>query len=1149
MAEPVSTAVAIGIATNLAYDAAAWLVAEAQDSDLVQEVNRRIGNGEVHPKAQSVFNQAIRRASRGLPHLDDSTVEDFFDVPENKEIVSRWIWDPERADSEIDDLDLTSATSKQESANLKHFVDRLPDAIERIGQEVFDDEAWLIIWNVAEAFDKVRERIEEIQPSSDPAPLSSDPPDPIVPHLPVGRQADLEWLRNTNGDRLLVGQPGSGKTLLLYRLTKDGALFAVSDDRGDIAEDLQEKNPGEVIVDDATFKIELIEKLRQLRKEVETDFDVVASCWPGGTHRLKDDLSIGNSQVRKLNDLTRDEIVEVIRLTGLEGPTPLVRQIVNQANGRPGLAVTLTRLCLNGDIREVVLGNRIADSILSTFERITGDKTKYVLGILALAGKRGFEVQSVAGLTGLNRLEVSQMLEQLAVGGVLTEVQLPDPTGRNQGMAVQPPALRHALIRDVFFTGPSPLDYKQVVRKAPSKHSATRALIGTRARGGSVPRDFLQKAVEHLDRRNLWQNYAAAGREEAQWILKEHSDKTVAVAEQALSSAPRQTLKTLLKQSVGDDRPLPQTSEHPLRKVKEWVISGRPGTELAVRRRRLLFDLAQRWLSNGNDRLTGLRAIRYALAPQYEDRTLDPGSEHSLTLSHGTLTEGEIEEIAPLWSELWEEIDEDVLEEWSPILELLRDWWSPQRYWGAIPDDLWQVIHDHAEEQLKIAVARAASHPGILRRLSRMATEAGVEIDTTSIDAFEVLYPKQHPDTPTVYRERHAEEVKKLADQWESRPPDEVAQEVYRIWRQSEVAGLHLKSPRTICRALASRVDSPLKWNRTFREVGLPSHLAKPFLNATARTDREDARSQLFQQIHRQIEESPERSGPQLEVALREAPRNSDLYDLALQHLDGHVSAAKTLVLRDELNTDKINDLLNHGNDQIAKSVAEALWQSGQTDSSLLEAIPSELHEPWREAVIHRVGDAPWLKRAFEEDAQLAEEWAKARIREGDSFQFRNFSVHDTEEAAIEMLNDEVRKTLLTELVGLAEESRKLGTRWARAIIGDNLELYQCLLEKDVEEALHLCPLVGRPDQTWIEKADLALGAGYSPEKVAEAALNAKEATPTGFVAEESLSDEWKEWADSFRFLSTDNSEIQRALDHGAHLAEQLAEQAYEPEP
>jgi len=52
------------------------------------------------------------------------------------------------------------------------------------------------------------------------------------------------------------------------------------------------------------------------------------------------------------------------------------------------------------------------------------------------------------------------------------------------------------------------------------------------------------------------------------------------------------------------------------------------------------------------------------------------------------------------------------------------------------------------------------------------------------------------------------------------------------------------------------------------------------------------------------------------------------------------------------------------------------------------------------------------------------------------------------------------------------------------------------------------------------------------------------EATPTGFVTEKSLSDEWEDWADCFTFLNADDSEIQRALDHGAHPAEQLAEEA-----
>ncbi len=52
----------------------------------------------------------------------------------------------------------------------------------------------------------------------------------------VGRDVDLAWLQQIHGDRLLIGQPGSGKTFLLYQMVKEGeALFAVSSERAEIA--------------------------------------------------------------------------------------------------------------------------------------------------------------------------------------------------------------------------------------------------------------------------------------------------------------------------------------------------------------------------------------------------------------------------------------------------------------------------------------------------------------------------------------------------------------------------------------------------------------------------------------------------------------------------------------------------------------------------------------------------------------------------------------------------------------------------------------------------------------------------------------------------------------------------------------------------
>ncbi|NJL26730.1 MAG: hypothetical protein HC897_02075 [Thermoanaerobaculia bacterium] len=57
----------------------------------------------------------------------------------------------------------------------------------------------------------------------------------------LGREADLAWLQETSGDRLVVGEPGSGKTYLLQHLVREGwGLFLNSDDRTEIANALRE---------------------------------------------------------------------------------------------------------------------------------------------------------------------------------------------------------------------------------------------------------------------------------------------------------------------------------------------------------------------------------------------------------------------------------------------------------------------------------------------------------------------------------------------------------------------------------------------------------------------------------------------------------------------------------------------------------------------------------------------------------------------------------------------------------------------------------------------------------------------------------------------------------------------------------------------
>ena len=90
--------------------------------------------------------------------------------------------------------------------------------------------------------------------SGDPAPLSVVPRTdrPLLEQPLVGREEDLKWLEGVEQDGLLVGQPGVGKTFLLHRFALGGrGLFAVSEDRGDLAGAVREQRPEVVIVDDA----------------------------------------------------------------------------------------------------------------------------------------------------------------------------------------------------------------------------------------------------------------------------------------------------------------------------------------------------------------------------------------------------------------------------------------------------------------------------------------------------------------------------------------------------------------------------------------------------------------------------------------------------------------------------------------------------------------------------------------------------------------------------------------------------------------------------------------------------------------------------------------------------------------------------------
>ena len=153
----------------------------------------------------------------------------------------------------------------------------------------------------------------------------------------IGREEDLAWLKTTGGDRLLIGQPGSGKTFLLRLLTHAGqALFVISRDRGEVAAGIRAQEPAVLIVDDAHMETELLTNLMQLRSSMGAEFNIVATCWPGDCDRVQAVLAIPDEQTRELAPMPRVQIGKVVGAIEPRLANWVVGEIVDQAEGRPG---------------------------------------------------------------------------------------------------------------------------------------------------------------------------------------------------------------------------------------------------------------------------------------------------------------------------------------------------------------------------------------------------------------------------------------------------------------------------------------------------------------------------------------------------------------------------------------------------------------------------------------------------------------------------------------------------------------------------------------------------------------------------------------------------------------------------------------------
>jgi hypothetical protein len=470
--------------------------------------------------------------------------------------------------------------------------------------------------------------------SGHPMALSRIPKTPRpMRNLPlIGRDDDLEWLTNTTGDRLLVGQPGIGKTFLCQEYVNRGlGLFAVEDDIQRLANAIRDQEPSTIIIEDAHLRRGLIDDLRRYREETGAGFTIVADSWPGDASAVQLALGIPDSQCRQLEPLLPKSIVAILKAADIAGPSWLLHVLVRQSMGLPGRAAMLAQVCLTESIRKVFEGRALSSWVDSTFSRLLSTRAIQILAAFAIGGQDGMRIDDVAGILGYPPGEVRQDIAGLAFGGVVHDLG-------DQTVSVLPEPLRSALVCDYFFARPGRLPLDPFLNAARSLGSACSTLIGAQRLGAPISSQRLLQLLEQVPNHFAWEQFAWSDEQNARLVIERHPEMVPSLTRPLLQHVPEFAVPDLLKRGIGDERPLNSHPDHPLRLLHDWAISAEPGTDQPVARRWALWESLKKWLAEGGEQRIALRAMRSVVSPAFEGTEQDPGDVRSLRLRWGAIT-------------------------------------------------------------------------------------------------------------------------------------------------------------------------------------------------------------------------------------------------------------------------------------------------------------------------------------------------------------------------------------------------------------------------------------------------------------------------------------------------------------------------------
>lgn len=906
----------------------------------------------------------------------------------------------------------------------------------------------------------------------------------------IAREEDLQWVHSASGDRLLMGVPGSGKTALAAALVDQGKALFVRPHAllGDIMDAYREQPTGVFVVDDAHVNLDLLRALRSARQDAELEFAILATTWPGQRDEVAEALGIGEpTAMRTLELLTRDEILQLYRELDLQAPQEVMRELVDQAVNRPGLAVTLATLWKRGAWEEVVRGAALTAFAARAVRHLAGGRhAQDVLAAFSLGGARGASMAAVSEALGVSVVEVKRIAVSLGAAGVIAE------RGRD-ALAVEPAQLRSALLTEVFFSGrPKRLDHRPLLDRVEDRSAAVEAVVHSLLRGGQLEGEEARAIVSSVGDPRPWTLYAHLGPREARWVLDNHPGRLVDVARAVLEYAPGPTLDRLLAEAYPPPESLGSTPGHPLRIIRGWIRDFDSGPRTAVakrqleKRRTLTEAVLRHAAAGGRSEVLG-PALCAVLDPVLESWETDAGSGRSITVSATIVPLEVLEQLGEGWDRLRGIVVGLNRPLWSGCREVVRKLSHPMvPFGGTVPDAERHAARALAARIVSDLLPLAEGRPGRQRELARLGRELGVE-DQLELDSiYELLFPESPLAEPDYSRWAAAQRdaVKDLAAEWSAEDPKVVVERVAHYRREAADAG-HTwpDSCPVLAEGLAACVSSPRAWLESILETGLGEALGGPFLAAVVRRREPGWQDALLRGL-----ESDNLAPHAVALVLTAPDLGEDLRHAAIQVADRFPRLVETLALRREIAPSVLHDLLAHGGQPAAQGAAIGHWLADPRGT-----VDAAVDAAWRAVILNTRGRGAdgewpddhvsyWLGEVLKSDADLAEAWLDEELVVAERTGYFLVLPVEPISHAVRALAPQQRRRVLAN-ARLGRHSSSL----VSLLVGDDAEVFRSVLARDDLRSLHLAPLRRCPDPSWWSLARIALDLGCAAGEVARA--------------------------------------------------------------